>query len=73
MLHYQQPDHVRWYGRSDFDRRLRAEGLDPEAWRVGDRFAADVTRFALDPEEVFFLARPVEHDGARRSASVASR
>jgi SAM-dependent methyltransferase len=56
--HYGQPDHVRQYGRRDFEARLRSAGLEPEAVRVGD-FAADwIERASLDPSEVFFVARP---------------
>jgi SAM-dependent methyltransferase len=52
--HYGQPDHVRQYGRSDFEARLLAHGLEPEAIRVGDVMPADVESAALDPDEIFY-------------------
>ena len=53
-LHYGQPDHVRLYGRSDFEARLMGHGLRYEAVRVGDMFAEHVERASLDPDEVFY-------------------
>jgi SAM-dependent methyltransferase len=58
--HYGQPDHVREYGRADFERRLRSVGLEPMAIRVGDIVPDWVVRASLDPNEVFHVARPVE-------------
>lgn len=57
--HYGQPDHVRLYGRRDFEERLRSVGLEPEAVRVGDVVPEWVERAALDPNEVFHVARPI--------------
>ena len=34
--YYGQADHVRLYGGRDFEARLRAAGLEPQAVRVGD-------------------------------------
>ena len=59
---YGQPDHVRLYGRTDFEARLLAHGLAPEAIRVGDVMGADVERAALDPDEIFY--RVVRAPGA---------
>ncbi|HEY7131047.1 MAG TPA: methyltransferase domain-containing protein [Candidatus Limnocylindrales bacterium] len=56
--HYGQPDHVRLYGRRDFEDRLRSAGLAVEAIRVGDALRAHVVPAALDPDEVFHVARP---------------
>lgn len=56
--HYLQPDHVRWYGEKDFVRRLEDAGFTVERWAVGERFPAELTVNALDPGEVFFVARP---------------
>jgi SAM-dependent methyltransferase len=56
--HYLQPDHVRWYGDRDFMRRLGEAGFSVERWPVGERFAAELKPNALDPGEVFFVARP---------------
>jgi SAM-dependent methyltransferase len=60
--HYGQPDHVRQYGRRDFEDRLRSVGLEPRAIRVGDVVPDWVERAALDPDEVFHVARRI---GAR--------
>lgn len=57
--HYGQPDHVREYGRRDFERRLRSVGLEPTAVRVGDVVPDWIERASLDPDEVFHVARPV--------------
>jgi SAM-dependent methyltransferase len=56
--HYGQPDHVRQYGRRDFEERLRSVGLEPEAIRVGDVVPEWIERASLDPSEVFHVARP---------------
>ncbi len=60
--HYGQPDHVRLYGRSDFEARLVAHGLTPVALRVGDVMPADVETASLHPDEVFY--RVVRTPGA---------
>ena len=56
---YGQADHVRMYGRSDFEARLLAHGLEAEAVRVGDVMGADVERAALDPDELFFRVQRI--------------
>jgi SAM-dependent methyltransferase len=56
--HYGQADHVRQYGRRDFEERLRSVGLDAEAIRVGDVVPDWVERASLDPNELFHVARP---------------
>jgi SAM-dependent methyltransferase len=58
--HYGQPDHVRMYGRADFEARLRAAGLEPQAIRVREALAEEMERAALDPDEVFHVATRVE-------------
>lgn len=58
LQHYGQADHVRLYGRLDFEARLRAAGLEPHAVRVGDALADDVVPAGLDPDEVFYVATP---------------
>ena len=60
--HYGQPDHVRQYGRRDFEERLRSVGLEPQTIRVGDVVPDWVQRASLDPNEVFHVARRI---GAR--------
>lgn len=55
---YGQPDHVRMYGRSDFARRVRRAGLDPQEVHVGETFGDRVEQFRLQREEVFFVAKP---------------
>jgi SAM-dependent methyltransferase len=55
---YGQPDHVRLYGRRDFEDRLRRADLTPEAIMVGTRFEGSIARAGLDPNEVFFVVRP---------------
>jgi SAM-dependent methyltransferase len=52
--HYGQPDHVRLYGRSDFEARLIRHGLVPQPVRVGDALEDDVERAGLDPDEIFY-------------------
>lgn len=60
--HYGQPDHVRLYGRSDFEARLMRHGLLPEPIRVGDVLDGDVEWAGLDPDEIFY--RVVRAQGA---------
>jgi len=55
---YGQADHVRLYGRRDFEDRLRRADLAPEAVIVRERFAERMTRAGLDPNEVFYIVRP---------------
>jgi SAM-dependent methyltransferase len=64
--YYGQADHVRLYGGRDFEARLRAAGLEPQAIRVGDVLARDVVPAALDPDEVFYVATPRSIPGIER-------
>lgn len=64
--HYGQADHVRLYGGRDFEARLRAAGLEPQRVRVGDVLADDVVHAALDPDEIFYVARPRSGSGTER-------
>jgi len=60
---YGQADHVRLYGRRNFEDRLRQADLIPEAVAVKERFAASLARASLDPNEVFYLIRPGNGQG----------
>ncbi|MEP6638641.1 MAG: methyltransferase domain-containing protein [Chloroflexota bacterium] len=66
LQHYGQADHVRLYGGRDFEARLRAVGLEPQAVRVGDALADDVVIASLDPDEVFYVATPRPAPGIER-------
>jgi hypothetical protein len=66
IQYYGQADHVRLYGGRDFEDRLRAAGLEPQAVRVGDVLADDVVSAALDPDEVFYVATPRSPPGTER-------
>jgi SAM-dependent methyltransferase len=61
-LHYGQPDHVRMYGKRDFQERLARAGLRSAAIRVGELFREDLQRAGLMPDETFFMAeRNIAH------------
>lgn len=55
IQHYRQADHVRMYGRRDFERRLRDSGLEAEPVRVGDVLSEHVHDAALERDEVFYV------------------
>lgn len=55
--HYGQHDHVRLYGHADLLERLRSSGLEAEPVLVREAFADSMEVAALDPGEVFFVAR----------------
>jgi SAM-dependent methyltransferase len=59
-VRYGQPDHVRLYGRTDFGRRLGRADLEFHEVRVGDAFADWVGLCALESDERFFIARPIQ-------------
>ena len=54
---YDQADHVRMYGRADFEGRLRRAGLSATAVHVGEAFRTEVEHAALNPDEIFHVAR----------------
>lgn len=57
VRHYGQADHVRMYGRRDFERRLEESGLVARGVRVGDEFPAQVKTAGLWPDEVCFVVK----------------
>jgi predicted SAM-dependent methyltransferase len=56
--HFGQYDHVRWYGRKDYFRRLEQAGFVTEALRVSELFTAEeIERFVLDIHEILPIIR----------------
>lgn len=57
-FHFGQYDHVRWYGRKDYFKRLEQAGFLTEALEVSDLFKDDeIKRYALDPNEILPIIR----------------
>jgi hypothetical protein len=53
MLHFGQPDHVRWFGR-DFRDRVRAAGFELDEFGIT---GAEAVRWSIGQGERVFLAR----------------
>lgn len=57
-VHFGQYDHVRWYGRKDFFKRLQKAGFSTEAIYVSQAFSkTEIERYALDHNEILPIIR----------------